>query len=81
MRQDKNLSDSRVNIENVNINIQINVNSNGSTQKITSSRNKKENKKKSCFWKRFKEMLVKFVTEIDVNIIIVLTEMIFTLIK
>ena len=80
MRQDKKLSSPLVNIENLNINIQFNVNSEAS-QKITSSRNAKTKKVKSCFWTRLKKMLVKFITEIDVNIIIIMSELIFTLFK
>ena len=80
MRQDKKLSSPLINVENLNINIQVNINSEAS-QKITSNRNAKAKKVKSCFWTRLKKMLVKFITEIDVNIIIILSELIFTLFK
>lgn len=80
MRQDKKLSSPLINVENMNINIQVNINSEAS-QKITSNRNAKAKKVKSCFWTGLKKMLVKFITEIDVNIIIILSELIFTLFK
>ena len=80
MRQDKKLSNPLINIENLNINIQVNIDSEGS-QKITSSRNARARKEKSCFWTRLKKMLAKFMTKIDVNIIIILSELIFTLFK
>ena len=78
MRQDKKLSTPLINIENLNLNIQVNVNSTAN-QTITSNRNEKEESKKSHFFEKLKKMLVKFVTEIDVNVIVILSELIFTL--
>lgn len=80
MRQDKKLSDALFNIDNVNINIQFNINSEA-TQRITSNRNSKEKRQKSQFFEKFKKMLVEFIAKIDVNVIIILSHLIFTLFK
>lgn len=63
------------NLENVQIIIG---DKNETTQKTTKC---SKEQKKSCICFKVKEMLAKFLTEIDVNIIATLFAMVFTLIK
>ncbi len=79
MRQGKNqpiiLNIVNSNVENIQI---VTGDKNSLSRKDVKS---KKRKKKLSFVSKLLKMLVKFLTEVDVNIIITLLSMIFTLIK